>query len=242
MLRGLRVIFIPSDFDADKQLDIAWMSNYLESVILRDIVFNVVFGRLAEHEVRTFADHGGLVGLKYAILHEVTEHGLSHMPTFKDRLGYKTDSPIREALTMLAATGLIRRLERTNICIPTVRGRLLLDLTRMLLFEMTHKTELSEETKLVLQSLGFESLSSYPDFSVRDNVRFEHPILDMIQSAIQCKTSFGRDLLSEVDPANPQFYVVYSWSEFNKRAREVYEVMPWVFSDPDALIFIERDK
>jgi hypothetical protein len=44
LLRGLRIIPVPSGFDADKENDRAWMAKHIEESVTSDVLFNIVFG------------------------------------------------------------------------------------------------------------------------------------------------------------------------------------------------------
>ena len=146
LLRGLKLIFVPPCFDADKEVDRTWMADYLSNCVLNDLFLRVLFGQLTAFEYKVFVNHGGPLGLKYAILHEISENGLYHNPSFKERLGYKTDGPLREAIAMLGALGLIQRIDRSMCHVPTIKGRFILDLARLLISEATTQEDWSDET------------------------------------------------------------------------------------------------
>jgi hypothetical protein len=234
LLRGLRIVFVPGDFDADKAEQREWMERYIEDIATRDLLFGIVFGRLTAFDFETFSNHGGPIGLKYAILHEVTEHGLIHTPTFKERLGYRTDSPIREALTMLSATGLIRQLPSSVLRVPTIKGRLLLDLTRRILFEAKQFDRWSDELALLLRQLGQKS-PRFPD-QVQDTREYiTDPLLSTIYSARACATEWGRNLLEGLS-TEPQFYSDFPWERFSDRFTG-----PQVLEDPESLFFFRSE-
>lgn len=159
LLAGFRLMFVPADFDADKLSDQAWMTTYLNHAVSEDVLFNIVFGNLSAQVFDIFADHGGPFGLKFAILDEISRNGLDHTPTFTQRLGYKTSGPIREAIAMLNASRLVRRLPSTVCCIPTTRGRALLDLTRLMLFEANTRTAWSPEVAHISRYSRFANRS-----------------------------------------------------------------------------------
>jgi hypothetical protein len=117
-LLGLRLVFVPPDFDVDKEEHHVWLRSFLSSSFWKDIAFGIVFGGLTRHALEIFIRHNGPFGLKYAILHEIGQNALIHTPTFKERLGYKTNGPIREAVAMLNAAGLIRNLATDILAAP----------------------------------------------------------------------------------------------------------------------------
>ena len=105
-LRGLRIVPIPEGFNSDREQNRVWLETYIHEIISRDLLFGVVFGKLQAQDVRVFCQHGGLVGLKIAVLQLIDRSGLSHNPSFERELGAK-GSPVREAIAMLTGTGLI---------------------------------------------------------------------------------------------------------------------------------------
>lgn len=207
LLAGFRLMFVPADFDADKLSDQAWMANYLKGAVSQDVLFNIVFGNLSAQVFEIFADHGGPFGLKFAILEEISRNGLDHTPTFTQRLGYKTSGPIREAIAMLNASRLVRRLESAVYCIPTTRGRALLDLTRLMLFEAKTRDEWSPEAAHILGLLGLPTDRFYRASELTASEALQDPRLaGFLLSARFCGREFGRDLLADVNEAAPQFY------------------------------------
>jgi hypothetical protein len=230
------LFFVPADFDADKEGDRTWLYSYLESRISKDILFAIVFGQITSGDLIRFASHSGPFGLKYLILDEVNTNGLRHMPTFKERIGYKTTGPIREALTMLSALGLVKTIPKSNMCFPTVKGRLLIDLTRRLLFETKTRTTWSEELTLVFQYLDISmpSISQLP--RIGERVPF-NPIVDFLHHADSCNTYFGRDLLGPIDPSNPIFYSDYSMPDDPEYSNELTGISNSFFSEPASLLF-----
>jgi len=207
LLQGLRPIFLPPDFDADKDREQQWMNRYIAEKVADDILFNVVFGRFTMSDFLAFSHHGGIFGLKYAILHEITTNGLGHMPTFKKRLGYSTTGSIREALIMLSVTGLSDKIPGSNIHGASIKGRLMLDLTRRLLYEWGTCNSWTDELKVLFSCLGVplpefaSDLDSLPQATLLAN-----PIWLNLYHAMYCEQTFGRSLLADVDMEQPRFY------------------------------------
>lgn len=234
-LNGLRLVPVPGDFDADSEREQQWMSSYLDDKIAKDLLFGIVFGQLSARDFVVFAEHGGPVGLKYAILDEISAHGLNHMPTFKKRLNYDTNGPIREALAMLVAGGFVRRVVRSMVCIPTIKGRLMLDLSRRLLFEFQSGEEWMPETRSVLAILGVRDPKSPRDLMPDP---FEGgDLAQLLYHCIQCRTQFGRDLLARIDPEKPVFHSVFEWQNLFQSIAAIPGVSADVFDDPDSQFF-----
>jgi hypothetical protein len=77
-LRGLKIFFVPGDFDADKEDQLQWLKRHLGYSFMQDISFAILFGGVTKHAVEVFLAHNGPFGLKYAILDEIVKNGLIH--------------------------------------------------------------------------------------------------------------------------------------------------------------------
>jgi hypothetical protein len=215
LLGGLRVMLVPSDFDADRLSDQTWMSQHLLECVSRDVLFGIVFGNLDSRILEVFSSHGGPIGLKYAVLDEISRNGLDHGPTFRERLGYTTTGPIREAIAMLNAAGLIRQLEGAINCIPTVRGRALLDFTRLLLSEARAGDAWSPDALVMCGLLQIPTDRFYPGAVVTAEQALQDPRLaGVLFSATCCHRQFGRDLIEDVDADAPRFWSDLDWQKF----------------------------
>lgn len=203
-LRGLRLFPIPHDFDADSEKSRSWVYIHLQSAFIQDLLFQIIFGHFKIQDLKFFINHGGIHGLKYAILHEISLNGLFHMPTFKKRLGYETSGPIKEAILMLKGTGFISSL-RGIPCAPTIKGRLFLDLSRKILFEYQNNLMWSSELELIADNLGL-LLPGIKSLDLDKKLHLQNNLERLILSAKGCNENFGRDLLGELDAANPLFY------------------------------------
>ncbi len=240
LLRGLQIVFVAGDFDADREELRRWLYNYLERRFCEDILFGIVFGHFSRSDFLSFANHGGPTGLKYLVLHEVTTNGLDHMPTFKERIGYKTNGPIREALIMLSALGLIRNVPQSNMYFSTVKGRLLLDLTRRLLYEARRYRGWSGEIELMIRQLGlgvpqFPEADSFLDWKAM----LKDPCSHVLFNAHHCRTQFGRDLLAGMDLNAPTFFSDYRLPDGSNLIWVTPGVSRDFFSEPESLFFVE---
>lgn len=233
---GFRLLPVPI-FNAASESDRRIVSQRIEQSFREDILFGVIFGQLTAHNFAVFADHGGPIGLKYAILDEIGAGGLTHMPTFKQRLNYETDGPVQKALAMLVAAGFVRRIPRTNLCIPTVKGRLMLDLTRRLLFEWRNRgKEWAPETQQILSALGVDEVG-IPQELLDDRKEGSSCLADILLDA-QYRASYGRDLLAGIDPEKPVFYSQFQWQHIFAKLRGVPGVSPAIFDDPSSMFSV----
>lgn len=205
LLRGLRLFPIPGDFDADVEDQQQWVYKQLKLALGNDIIFNILFGGLRRFDFDVFLNHGGPFGLKMAILQEVTQNGLFHNPTFKKTLGYQTGGPIRECLVMLNGIGLIKNVPGSNMYLPTIKGRLFLDLSRKVFFERLHYTEWSVELALILNVLSI-TLPNFDDTSSTGAGLGQEPVDRLLHAVSSTKRIFGRDLLANINRNQPQFH------------------------------------
>lgn len=229
------MIFVPHDFDADNEDDRLWLRSFLGTSFSQDIAFGIVFGGLSKHVLDVFIGHNGPFGLKYAVLHEIVQNGLTHTPTFKESLGYKTDGPIREAIAMLNAAGLVRRWSSSVCCFPTIRGRFLLDFTRRLLLDVHSARGWSLQTMSLFNSLGV----AVPEFPVDGissrNVRPSDRFGGNLLHASFCNSHYGRNLLADVDLGKPVFYSQFIVEHFVKEMALAKGFSADFFSEPEYL-------
>ena len=240
-LRGLRIIYLPSDFDADHETQRNWMENYVAESISSKIIQNIFFGGLSTFEYDTFANYrSGRVGLKYVILDEVNHNGCTHMPTFKKQIGCQTDARIRNILEMLVGTGLIKCLPHCACYAPSIKGRMLLDLTKRLLLEVFTRSSWSEELLLVLRLVGYENPPFFDIDHDQDYFR-GHAFLSTLDEATMCPSNCGRDLLEDISPDQLGFYGKYPWQKYYEEVKIVPGVSPSWFTDEEALMFIDDE-
>ena len=234
-LRGLKIFFVPGDFDADKEDQRRWLQRHLAETFMHDISFALLFGGVTKHALQVFLAHNGPFGLKYAILDEIIKNGLVHMPTFKGRLGYKTDGPIREALAMLNAAGLTRNWTSSICHFPSIRGRFVLDFTRRILLDVNLGDGWSIRTEEIFNALQMPT-PNYPREPITSkNFRITDAVANNILHAANCKAQFGRDLLDGIDVKNPQLYSDFNVTGFLDEMRLAKGFPPDFFDQPEYL-------
>jgi hypothetical protein len=236
MLLGLKLFFIPAEFDADEENERDWLREHLRRAFTEDIAFAILFGGFTRGVFEVFMAHNGPFGLKYAILDEIVKNGLTHTPTFKDRLGYTTSGPIREALTMLNATGLTQSWASSNCHFPNIRGRFLLDFTRRILIDVKTGAGWSEHTRHIFEMLA----CPVPDFPI-EQVTVKDCAGNSFRSnlvhAAKCRELFGRDLLADVDPTQPTLYSEFEIEGFVARMNGAPRFSATFFDQPDYLFY-----
>lgn len=234
-LVGLRPIPIPSDFDADKEEDRAWLSEYLDARIQDDVLFGVVFGRLTPRDFAMFDRHGGPVGLKIAILQVISNHGLVTNPELKERINYGTTGPIRECIAMLTGVGLVAPVGASVLCMPTPKGRLLLDVLRRLYFEWSQQNNWSPETALLLRALEVRDLTFPRDLDPRNATT---SILEkLLVGCAYSERAFNARLLEGISGDTPRFYSQFDYPYFLSRFAGTPDTNEKMFDHPEVLFF-----
>jgi hypothetical protein len=222
LLRGFRYLPVPTGFDADNEAARTWMGAELKRLMCSDLLFGVMFGHLSKSDVHTFAEHGGPIGLKYAMLHHVSSVPTLSVGDIGSVLGTKSKSSMREGLIMLTATGLLYQKPRAQPWFPTVKGRFLLDLIRRLLWEAAYLSDWTVELRIILSHLGmpgtrFVSLDEAGNFlrspEYASNLGKSDMLLELLESAMTA-SGYGVDPLSGIDRKNPQLYSAFDWRRF----------------------------
>lgn len=235
-LLGLKVIFVPRDFNADDATQRIWLETYLARILGTDVGFGIVFGGLTRSVFSTFCNYNGPFGLKYAVLDEIVRNGLTHMPRFKSRLGYKTDSTIRQVLIMLDACGFVRNVEQTNVYFATIRGRFVLDFTRRLLLDVTTASTWSDQTLYLFSALHMSAVT-FPSRDPEVALSTGNLIHRNLIHAFEVEYQFGRDLLSGVDRADPHLYSTYDLSHLITEMAGWRDFRPEIVADEESLFF-----
>ncbi|MFM0167674.1 hypothetical protein [Paraburkholderia sediminicola] len=237
LLKGLRIIPIPEGFDADKEAERQWMQKYLLESVSSDLLFAVVFGKLTHDDVRRFSLHGGPLGLKIAALQviETAKHLQEHGPSFEAAVGSK-GSPLREVLAMLGGIGLIMSPGFSTVRLPTLKGRFLLDLARLLTFERGSRTSWSPETKLILKHLRLE-----PDAGWQEELTISQkkasPIDDLLNSINYARRQFDIDIMENLDANNPVFHTMLALENYTDGPYGSYPgLTAALWNDPDDFV------
>jgi hypothetical protein len=209
-LNGLRIIPVPDGFDADNEDERIWMYQYIRQSMLSDLLFGVVFAKLTGFDVVTFSNHGGPIGLKFKALQVLNSNGRDHGPTFETQVGYK-GPPLREVITMLAATGLVRQGRSTTI-VPSLKGRFFLDLCKRIMFEKLALSDWSEEMKLIFAHLDIKTPNIDEQYDLKNQKH--HAASEIVYSMKACESQFGMDLMADVNMDDPCFYSMFDWERF----------------------------
>jgi hypothetical protein len=231
LLRGLRIIPVPEDFDAGSELDRDWLERYILDRASSDLLFGVVFGKLSASDVQIFSRHGGPFGLKMAALHVIASSGLNHGPTFQAEIGYK-GPPLREVITMLTGIGFITAPDPSIIRVPTIKGRFLLDFGRRLVFERQTLNAWSPELQVVMQHLGLDPVDVWK--RDLDEIGRSSTIVELLRAIEYARSQFGIDVMSTVNFTDPVFYSELPILYFTQPS--FYSVRPEIWNDPDDIV------
>lgn len=232
MLRGLKIVPVPEDFNADSLRDQAWMDKYILETVSSDLLFAVVFGKLTTHDVRTFSLHGGPLGLKIAALQVIDSIGFQHGPTFEQDVGSK-GSPLREVIAMLTGVGFVVSPGNSIQRLPTIKGRFMLDLARLLTFERNTLTDWSDETKLILAHLKLNAMDGW---QVSDEMGPKAGVVSEILRTVEyARRQFGVDLMEGVSQLERKFYSPFPADRF--LSGDFMGATAALWSNPDDIAF-----
>lgn len=151
----LRILWVPSDFDADQEDQRNLVTQLILDNVSRDILMNVVFGNLTAEDVRFFIRTSGTPGLHLAILYAVStsEDGLSQAKELASHFKVSQGS-VRERLLRLLGCGFLTQFGGGASWVDaTPKGRLFLDFCREL-GRQTSANELNQEMLQILRLLS----------------------------------------------------------------------------------------
>ncbi|MCL5036435.1 MAG: hypothetical protein M1269_04870 [Chloroflexi bacterium] len=160
-LYRLKIIWIPSDFDADKEAQRILIQDLVQSRIVSDILMNVVFGNLEADHIRLFLTSSGIQGVNLALLDLIDRRSFElNFSGMSQALGI-SKGPIREKISILHGAGLVETPDGViGIAYRTTpRGRLFLDLLGRLMWEMDVEHEISSEMIYILSKLDCQVVS-----------------------------------------------------------------------------------
>jgi hypothetical protein len=147
-----KVFWVPSDFDADDELDRSFVREKLKAEIVEDILFKVLFGEIDAQSLQPLLDTTGRLDVILALLVCIAEHGMDGLAMPAAMLGVSSNTVERRRVALHTA-GLIRGLERTLVAEISPRGRAVLDILARLDQERTSGT-LTPELTYILDRLG----------------------------------------------------------------------------------------
>lgn len=145
----LKLIWVPSDFDADKE-ERELVGEIVKSQIIEDILFNIVFGHINAENLELFLNVSGIFGLNLAILYDIATQGFLNISTLQKRLGV-SPGPIREKLSLMAGVGFIESPPGVLLYNETPKGRVFLDIASRVVQEYPI---LSSEMSYILNKLN----------------------------------------------------------------------------------------
>lgn len=153
----LKAIWVPQDFDADREQHRRMVSQIITAQIVEDILFNVILNRISADDLALFLTASGIPGLNLAILHLIATEGFVNISTLAQRLDV-SPGPIREKLPLLAGCGFISSPLGVAWWEDTSKGRVFLDIVSRVFVEFKDLA-LSGELSFVLAKLGCDPVS-----------------------------------------------------------------------------------
>ncbi|PCD05707.1 hypothetical protein CMV16_22000 [Peribacillus simplex] len=154
-LYRLKVFWVPHDFDADNLESQSIIKTILKESVVTDILFNIVFGTLSANDIRYFLNDTGLIGLNFAVLHEVATNGFINYPQLSKRFEVSA-GPLRERIIRLTGSGLLWQLGTGSMYYVSLKGRVFLQIINRLFTEVVHNNTISAEMLFIIRKLGLE--------------------------------------------------------------------------------------
>ncbi|WP_437914617.1 hypothetical protein WME73_02485 [Sorangium sp. So ce302] len=187
----LKVLWIPSDFDADSEVERGAVARVLESQIVEDILLNVVLGNLSADDVAFFLKASGIPGLNLAVLCEAAKGEPTNFSMVARNLGVSA-APIREKFMLLAGAGLVAAPLGSAAYQVTPRGTVFLDLLARV-WQQATSDAVSSEMKFLLEKLGGDVV---PLGVVNENreVFPSNPYVGLLKTIASAERRWGLDL------------------------------------------------
>ncbi len=120
----VKPIIISSKVDVDKESDRQKVSSLIQSQIVDDILFNVIFGNLNKNDLKLLFDVGGIGGLHITVLYKIATQRFNSLSAFCKSMDISA-GPVRETLPLLHA---LRLIESKESYVVSQKGRVLLDI------------------------------------------------------------------------------------------------------------------
>ncbi|MYT13347.1 MULTISPECIES: HTH domain-containing protein [unclassified Streptomyces] len=153
-LARLRTVWIPSDFDADKEEDRETVWQLLTERLTRDLLISVILGGVSVRDIEAVGMRGRTPGLSLALIESIASDGFVSVPNLARRLSVST-TMVRNRIQLLAAFGLLDGADSAVITYqPSVKGKVVLDICRSLVMAANSDVGVTPEFQYVLEVLG----------------------------------------------------------------------------------------
>jgi DNA-binding Lrp family transcriptional regulator len=154
----LKLFYVPADFDADDKGARAVVANLMKARVTKDILFNVVFGRLSGHDIRHMLDlPKRYSALWLGVLYLVATKGPLDVSGLARRLQVSS-ATIQSRIALLEAAGFIWHLgPYLSVYLSTAKGRVFLDLLGRIWSEAACGV-FSTELRYILAELDIEAV------------------------------------------------------------------------------------
>jgi hypothetical protein len=184
----LKTIWVPPDFDADREAHQAVIRAMVRERIVEDILINVVFGNLSEEHLRLFLSASGVPGLNLAILSVIAREGFLNIAALSKRLAISA-GPIREKLPLLNGAGFIEAPIGELRFKVTSRGKVFLELLRRFAIEAQNGV-FSNELSFILSRIGCQPVTMQEVDANREIFSSNLSVL-LLKTAISAKNRWG---------------------------------------------------
>lgn len=158
-LARLRTVWIPSDFDADKETDRETISEVLTERLTRDLLVSVILGGVSAKDIEAVGPQGGIPGLSLAVIESIAREGFVNMPDLAKRLSV-SPTTVRNRVQILAASGILDQPNPMALVYrPSIKGKVVLDICRSLVTAAKSDGGVTSELLYVLEILGLRHVS-----------------------------------------------------------------------------------
>ena len=195
-LYQLKVIWIPADFDADKDAQRLLIRDLVQSQIVSDILLNIVFGNLDANHIRLFLTSPGIPGVNLALLDLIDRSDRLNYSEMSRALGV-SKGPIREKIFLLHGGALIATSPGYIAYRTTPRGRLLLDLLGRLTWEMEVANAISPEMTYILSKLECQVVP-HEEVSANMDMFPKNMFVHFVRTLHDARDTWGLDLSKRI--------------------------------------------
>ena len=185
----LKTIWLPPDFDADKDSQRLMVGDILKEAIVNDILFNVVFGNITARDVYHFISAPYTLDTILKVLYAIATEGILNLSNLQETIGIGR-AKLKVLLTRLDGCGFIVSRPHLFFYNLSSKGRIFLDLLQRL-YQEIEEGYFSDELKFIFKKLGCEikydakfyspeSLCDNQDFMIKQSRGMKDPFITLL--------------------------------------------------------------
>ncbi|MGI5349920.1 hypothetical protein ACQEU8_17300 [Streptomyces sp. CA-250714] len=171
-LQRLRTIWIPQDFDSDKEEHRETVNQVLKERLSKDLLISIILGGFSSKDFDPVGSQSGIPGLNLAIIESIARKGFFNMPDLAKRISVSATT-VRNRVHVLAASGLLAQPSPVaSMYEASTKGKVALDICRSLaLATVRPENGLTSEFLYILEILGIQ----YANESISDEWMLGEP-------------------------------------------------------------------